>query len=79
MVQIVATDDLAKQIEKAEGVVELVDSNGTRLGTLTRPPTKEDVRIAKEDVRIAKERLAANRPGLTTDDLVKRISSIKPE
>ena len=72
MVQIVATDELAKQLEEAEGVVELVDSSGRRLGMLTRPPNDEDIRIARE-------RLVANRPGMTTDELVKRIIAVKPE
>ncbi len=68
MVQIIATDDLVRQLESTEGIVELVDANGRRLGTLTRPPSDDDIRIAAE-------RRAANRPGMTTDELVKRIKS----
>ena len=68
MVQIVASDELVRQLEKTEGIVELVDANGKRLGTLTRPPSAEDIRIANE-------RRAADRPGLTTDRLVQRIQA----
>ena len=66
MVQIVASDELVRQLEKTEGLVELVDANGKRLGTLTRPPSAEDIRIASE-------RRAANKSGMTTDELVERI------
>jgi hypothetical protein len=68
MVQIVASDELVRQLETTEGIVELVDANGKRLGTLTRPPSAEDIRVAKE-------RRAADKPGLTTDQLVERIQS----
>ena len=72
MVQIVATDELARQLEKIEGIVELVDANGKRLGTLTRPPSADDVRIANE-------RRAEDKPGMTTDELVKRLNATESE
>ena len=72
MVQIIATDELARQLEKTEGIVELVDANGKRLGTLTRPPSAEDIRIANE-------RRAANKPGMTTGELVKRFHETETE
>ncbi len=68
MVQIVASEEFARQLEKTEGIVELVDTNGNRLGTLTRPPSAEDIRVANE-------RRAADKPGLTTDQLVERIQA----
>jgi len=68
MVQIVASDEFVRQLEKTEGIVELVDAKGKRLGTLTRPPSAEDIRVAEE-------RRAANKPGLTTDQLVERIQA----
>ena len=68
MVQIVASDEFVRQLEKTEGIVELVDAQGKRLGTLTRPPSAEDIHLAEE-------RRAANKPGLTTDQLVKRIQA----
>ena len=72
MVKIVATDELARQLEKTEGIVELVDANGKRLGTLTRPPSVDDIRIANQ-------RRAANKTGMTTDELVNRLNAPKPE
>ena len=48
MVQIVASDEFVRQLEKTEGIVELVDAQGKRLGTLTRPPSAEDIRVAEE-------------------------------
>jgi hypothetical protein len=69
MVQIIASDELVRQLERTEGIVELVDANGRRLGTLTRPPSTEDVRIASK-------RRAANQPGMTTEELVKRLDAI---
>ena len=72
MVQIIATDELAKQLQNMEGIVELVDANGNRLGMLTRPPSDEDVRIANE-------RRAANRAGMTTDELVQRLKATETE
>ncbi len=72
MVQIVATSDLAKQLANVEGVVELVDENGNRLGVLTRPPSSEDVRIAKE-------RRATNNPGMTTEELIQRLNAAETE
>ena len=68
MVQIVASEEFARQLEKTEGIVELVDANGNRLGTLTRPPSAEDIRVANE-------RRAADKPGLATDQLVERIQA----
>ena len=72
MVQIVASDELVRQLEKTEGIVELVDANGKRLGTLTRPPSAEDIRVANE-------RRVADKPGLTTDQLVERIQASASE
>ena len=69
MVQIVATDDLARQLEKAEGII---DARGNRLGNLTRSPTDEDIRVAND-------RRAANRPGMTIEQLVNRLNAIKSE
>jgi hypothetical protein len=35
VVQIVATDELARQLENMEGLVELIDTNGKQLAVLT--------------------------------------------
>ena len=51
MVQVVVTADQAKLLNESNGSVEIVDANGTRLGTLLRPPNDDDVQIAKSRVR----------------------------
>jgi hypothetical protein len=72
MDQIVTTNEFAKQLANMEGMIELVDEKGNRLGVLTRPPSDEDVRIAKE-------RRTANKPGMTTAELLQRLKSVETE
>ena len=50
MLQVVVTADQAKPLNESNGSVEIVDANGTRLGTLLRPPNEGDVQIAKERI-----------------------------
>ena len=68
MVQIVVTDQLLRDLENAEGVVEFVDANGKRLGTLVRPPSEEDIRIARD-------RLASNAKRHTTEEIIAHLLS----
>lgn len=68
MVQIVASDEFTRQLESTEGIVELIDTNGRRLGMITRPPSNEDIRIAIQ-------RRTANNPGITTELLVNRLNA----
>lgn len=70
MVQIVATDKLLREIQDAEGIVEFVDASGKRIGTLVRPPTEEDIRIAKE-------RIAGNGKRYTTEEVVSHLRSLE--
>jgi hypothetical protein len=50
MVQIVMTEAQAKLFAATDEHVEIVDANGRRLGTVLRPPSEEDVRIARERI-----------------------------
>lgn len=70
MVQIIATDQLLRELENAEGNVEFVDANGKRLGTLVRPPSDDDIRIAKE-------RLASNEPRYTTEQVLEHLRKLE--
>ena len=72
MVQIVATDRLLREIQDAEGIVEFVDASGKRIGTLVRPPTEEDIRIAKE-------RIVGNCKRYTTEEVVSHLRSLEKE
>jgi hypothetical protein len=69
MVKIVATDQICEEIAKSDGVVELVDKNGRRIGILTRPPSEEDVRLAKQ-------RAAGDGPWHTTEEVIAHLKSL---
>ncbi len=69
MVKIVARDELLRELENENAVIEFVDANGKRLGTLVRPPSDEDVRIAKE-------RLAGDGKRYTTEEVVEHLRSL---
>ena len=70
MVQIVATDELLRELENAQGAVEFVDANGKRLGTLVRPPSDEDMRIARE-------RLAGSAVRHSTEEVISHLRSLE--
>ena len=65
-----ASEQLVRELEKAEGQVELIDSNGNRIGTITRPPNAEDIRIAKE-------RLAVDGIWHTAAEAIKHLESLE--
>jgi hypothetical protein len=69
MVKIVAKDELLRELERTDEVIEFVDANGKRLGTLVRPPSDEDIRIAKE-------RLAGAGKRHTTEEVVAHLRSL---
>lgn len=50
MVQVVMTAEQAKLVSETSDSIEMVDSNGEKLGTLLRPPTQDDIRIAGERI-----------------------------
>jgi|GEM_PF-5109090 len=69
MVRAVASGEFTRQLETAEGIVELVDTSGRRLATTTRSPTNEEIRIANH-------RRATKNQGMTTERLVNRLNSV---
>ena len=48
MIKIIAKDELLRELQRTDEVIEFVDADGKRLGTLVRPPSDEDIRIAQE-------------------------------
>jgi len=70
MIQVVVTPDQAKLLSEAQECVEVVDVHGKRLGTVVRPPSDEDVRIAKE-------RLKGNAKRYTTQEVVEHLRSLE--
>lgn len=69
MVQVVMTEAQAKLFAATDERVEIVDAQGRRLGTVTRPPCDEDVRIAKE-------RIAQGGKRYTTEEVVSHLRSL---
>lgn len=69
MIRITVHADLADQIRKSDGQVELVDQNGNRLGIVRRPPTDEEIRFAKS-------RIGTVGPKVTFDELIARVESL---
>jgi hypothetical protein len=70
MVQVIVTADQARLLAASTECVEIVDANGKRLGTLLRPPSNDDVRIAKD-------RIAGDGKRYTTDEVVARLRSLE--
>jgi hypothetical protein len=69
MVQIVMTEAQAKLFAATDERVEIVDPQGRRLGTVMRPPSHEDVRIAREQIAQGGKRY-------TTEDVVSHLRSL---
>ena len=70
MNQIVACEQLLRELENVEGQAEFVDANGSRIGTITRSPSLEDIRIAKE-------RLASGKIWRNAADAIKRLELLE--
>jgi hypothetical protein len=70
MIKIIAKDELLRELQRTDEVIEFVDANGKRLGTLVRPPSDEDIRIAKE-------RLAGVGKRYTTAEVIEHLRSLE--
>ena len=69
MIRIVVESQVADQIRRAEGQVELVDDQGNRVGVVRRPPTQDEVEFAKS-------RMGSKGPKLTVDELIAKVESL---
>ncbi len=69
MIRITLQADLADQIRRSDGQVELVDEKGNRLGIVRRPPTDEEIQFAKS-------RMGSSGPKVTIDELIARVESL---
>jgi hypothetical protein len=69
MIRITVQADLADQIRRSDGQVELVDEMGNRLGVVRRPPTDEEVQFAKSRMGTAGKKV-------TFDELIARVESL---
>ena len=72
MVQIVVTSDQAKVLANARDSVEIVDTNGNRLGFFARP-------FSEQDIAIARHRAASDEPRRTTKQVVERLKNLEHE
>ncbi len=71
MVQVVVNADQARLLVESTGNVVIVDENGKMLGTVVRPPSDEDVRLARMRVEENGERY-------TTEEVVSHLRSLGP-
>jgi hypothetical protein len=69
VIRIVIQADVAEQIRRSEGQVELVDDQGNRVGVVRRPPTKEEIEFAKS-------RVGSQGPKFTIDELAARVEAL---
>jgi hypothetical protein len=69
MNRIVVQADIADQIRRSEGHVELVDNQGQRLGIVHRPPSEEEIAQAKA-------RVGSTGPKHTIDELIAKVESL---
>lgn len=69
MIRIILQADVAEQIRRSDGQVELVDEMGNRLGVVRRPPTDEEIRLAKS-------RMGKSGPKVSFDELIARVESL---
>jgi len=69
MIRIVIQSDIAAQIRSSEGLVELVDDRGERVGVIRRPPTDDEIRFAKR-------RIGSKGQKFTVDQLIAKVESL---
>jgi hypothetical protein len=69
MIRIVVQSDVAEQIRRSEGQIELVDDQGNRLGFVRRPPSESEIVLAKE-------RIGSTGPKSTVDELIAKIEAL---
>ncbi len=66
MIRIVVQADVADQIRRSDGQIELVDDKGNRVGVVRRPPTKEEIEYAKS-------RIGSEGPKSSIDELIAKV------
>ena len=69
MIRIVVQADVADQIRRSDGQIELVDDQGNRVGVVRRPPTEDEIRYAKS-------RVGSEGPKLTVDELISKVEAL---
>jgi hypothetical protein len=62
-------NDLADQIRRSEGQIELVDDQGRCVGVVRRPPTEQEIQFAQG-------RIGTNGPTFTVDELIAKVEAL---
>ncbi len=69
MTRIVVQAEMADQIRRSEGQVELVDDLGNCVGVVRRPPNEEEIKFAKS-------RTGNAGPKFIVDDVIAKIEAL---
>ncbi len=69
MIRIVVKTDVAEEIRRSGGPIELVDEQGNRLAVVRRPPTDDDIKLAKS-------RMGSKGPKFTVDELIAKVDAL---
>ncbi len=69
MIRIVVQAEVADQIRRSDGRIELVDDEGNRVGFVRRPPTDDEIKFAKS-------RVGSCGPKFTVDELIAKVETL---
>jgi len=69
MIRIVVQNDVAEQIRRSDGQIELVDGRGEHVGVVRRPPTEQEIEFAKR-------RVGSQGPKFTVDELIAKVEAL---
>jgi len=69
MIRIVVQAEVADQIRRSDGRIELVDDQGNRVGVVRRPPTEDEIKFAKS-------RVGSSGPKFTVDELIAKVEAL---
>ncbi len=69
MIRIVIQNEIAEQIRHSDGQVELVDTQGQRVGIVRRPPTPQEIEFAKS-------RSGTKGPKFSVDEVITKVESL---
>ena len=69
MIRIVVENDVAEQIRRSDGQIELVDGQGQRVGVVRRAPTDDEIMVAKS-------RVGTKGPKFTVDELIAKVEAL---
>lgn len=69
MIKIVVQADVADQIRRSDGRIELIDEQGNPVGIVRRPPTEDEIKFAKS-------RVGSSGQKFTVDEVIARVEAL---